>query len=84
MNDKPDVGFVDSHAEGVGRGNHPQVAANERFLHVLLGFRGQAGMEVGGDVESLGHRVTAAVVQAIFAVIFIDAIFALIYMQLNI
>jgi phospholipid/cholesterol/gamma-HCH transport system permease protein len=42
------------------------------------------GLEVGGDVESLGRRVTAAVVQAIFAAILIDAIFALIYMKLNI
>ena len=41
-------------------------------------------MEVGGDVESLGRRVTAAVVQAIFATILIDAVFALIYMQLEI
>jgi phospholipid/cholesterol/gamma-HCH transport system permease protein len=41
-------------------------------------------MEVGGDVESLGRRVTAAVVHAIFAAILIDAVFALIYMKLNI
>jgi phospholipid/cholesterol/gamma-HCH transport system permease protein len=42
------------------------------------------GMEVGGDVESLGRRVTAAVVHAIFATILVDAIFAVIYMKLNI
>jgi phospholipid/cholesterol/gamma-HCH transport system permease protein len=41
-------------------------------------------MEVGNDVESLGRRVTAAVVHAIFAIILIDAIFALIYMELDI
>jgi phospholipid/cholesterol/gamma-HCH transport system permease protein len=35
-------------------------------------------------VESLGRRVTSAVVQAIFATILIDAIFAVIYMKLNI
>ena len=42
------------------------------------------GLEVGGDVESLGRRVTAAVVHAIFAIILIDAIFALIYMEFDI
>ncbi|MGZ8363915.1 MAG: MlaE family lipid ABC transporter permease subunit [Caulobacteraceae bacterium] len=42
------------------------------------------GMEVGGDVESLGRRVTAAVVHAIFSIILIDAVFALIYMELDV
>ena len=42
------------------------------------------GMEVGGDVESLGRRVTSAVVQAIFAIILIDAAFALLYMEMDI
>ena len=41
------------------------------------------GMEVGGDVDSLGRRVTAAVVHAIFSIILIDAIFALTYTELN-
>lgn len=44
----------------------------------------QQGLEVGGDVESLGRRVTSAVVQAIFAIILIDAVFALVYMQLDV
>ena len=51
---------------------------------VIAAIGCRQGMEVGGDVESLGRRVTAAVVQAIFATILIDAIFALIYMQLDI
>ena len=41
------------------------------------------GMLVGGDVQSLGQRVTAAVVHSIFSVIMLDAVFALIYMQLD-
>ena len=41
------------------------------------------GMAVAGDVESLGRRVTAAVVQAIFAIIFLDAVFAMIFLELN-
>jgi phospholipid/cholesterol/gamma-HCH transport system permease protein len=42
------------------------------------------GTEVGGDVESLGRRVTSAAVHAIFATIFIDAVFALVYMKLKV
>ncbi|MCC5996683.1 MAG: MlaE family lipid ABC transporter permease subunit [Oceanicaulis sp.] len=42
------------------------------------------GLRVGGDVESLGSSVTTAVVQAIFAVILIDALFAMIYLELGI
>ncbi|HEY7852315.1 MAG TPA: MlaE family lipid ABC transporter permease subunit [Caulobacteraceae bacterium] len=51
---------------------------------VIAGIGCRQGLEVGGDVESLGRRVTAAVVHAIFAAILIDAVFALIYMELNI
>jgi phospholipid/cholesterol/gamma-HCH transport system permease protein len=51
---------------------------------VIAGIGCRQGLDVGGDVESLGRRVTAAVVHAIFAAILIDAIFALIYMKLNV
>ena len=51
---------------------------------VIAGIGCRQGLEVGGDVESLGRRVTSAVVQAIFAAILIDAVFALIYMKLNV
>ncbi|HEV2365859.1 MAG TPA: ABC transporter permease [Caulobacteraceae bacterium] len=50
---------------------------------VIAGIGCRQGLAVGGDVESLGRRVTAAVVHAIFAAIMIDALFALIYMKLN-
>ncbi|MDB5453193.1 MAG: transporter permease [Caulobacteraceae bacterium] len=50
---------------------------------VIAGIGCRQGMEVGGDVESLGRRVTAAVVHAIFAIIMIDAAFALLYMELD-
>ena len=49
----------------------------------IAGIGCRQGMEVGGDIESLGRRVTAAVVHAIFAIIAIDAVFALIYMELD-
>ncbi|WP_300541298.1 ABC transporter permease [Maricaulis sp.] len=42
------------------------------------------GMEVKGDVESLGRRVTASVVQSIFAVIVLEALFAMMYLELGI
>ncbi|OAB55938.1 ABC transporter permease [Leptolyngbya valderiana BDU 20041] len=42
------------------------------------------GLQVGGDVESLGSRVTTSVVQSIFAVIVIDALFAMLYLELDI
>ncbi|MGI9168578.1 MAG: MlaE family ABC transporter permease [Caulobacteraceae bacterium] len=51
---------------------------------VIAGIGCRQGMDVGGDVESLGRKVTAAVVHAIFAAILIDAVFALIYMKLNV
>lgn len=53
------------------------------FAIVIAAIGCRQGLAVGGDVESLGQRVTKAVVQAIFATILIDAIFALIYMRLD-
>lgn len=61
----------------VGLSKAPVMAA------VIAGIGCRQGMEVGVDVESLGRRVTAAVVHAIFAIIMIDAAFALMYMELN-
>ena len=49
----------------------------------IAGIGCRQGLLVGGDVLSLGRHVTAAVVHAIFDIILIDAVFALIYMQLN-
>ena len=53
------------------------------FAIVVAAIGCRQGLAVSGDVESLGRRVTAAVVQAIFAIIFLDAVFALIYLQLD-
>lgn len=41
------------------------------------------GLSVGGDVASLGSRVTSSVVQAIFMVILMDALFALWFLEMN-
>lgn len=54
------------------------------FAIVVAAIGCRQGLAVSGDVESLGRRVTAAVVQAIFAIIFLDAVFALIFLELNI
>ena len=54
------------------------------FALVVAAIGCRQGLAVEGDVESLGRRVTSAVVQAIFAIIFIDAVFALIYMEAGI
>jgi phospholipid/cholesterol/gamma-HCH transport system permease protein len=50
---------------------------------VIAAIGCREGMEVGNDVESLGRRVTTAVVHAIFAIILLDAVFALLYMELD-
>ncbi len=52
------------------------------LMIAIIGCR--HGLKVGGDVESLGSAVTTAVVQAIFAVILIDALFAMLYLELDI
>jgi phospholipid/cholesterol/gamma-HCH transport system permease protein len=62
----------------VGMAKAPVMAA------VIAGIGARQGMEVGGDVVSLGQRVTAAVVHAIFSIILLDAIFALIFMELDV
>lgn len=54
------------------------------FAAVIAAVGTRQGLQVGGDVESLGARVTAAVVQAIFAIILIDAVFALVLTELGI
>lgn len=66
-------------------GNHLLVGMIKApvFAIVVAAIGCRQGMAVAGDVESLGRRVTAAVVQAIFAIIFLDAVFALIFMEMN-
>ena len=40
-------------------------------------------MEVEGSAESLGKRTTLSVVQALFAVILLDAFFAMFFLEIN-
>ncbi|MGD2134278.1 MAG: MlaE family lipid ABC transporter permease subunit [Maricaulaceae bacterium] len=54
------------------------------FAIVIAVIGCRQGLTVGNDVESLGHNVTSSVVQSIFAVIVIDALFAMAYLELDI
>ncbi|RFC64486.1 STAS domain-containing protein [Fulvimarina endophytica] len=50
------------------------------FMAILIGLvASNEGMKVGGSAESLGLRVTAAVVKSIFLVIVMDGLFAIFY-----
>lgn len=53
------------------------------FALVLAIVACKQGLSVGGDVGSLGARVTTSVVQGIFMVILLDAIFALWFLELD-
>ena len=55
------------------------------FFAIVIAIIGcRQGLAVSGSVDSLGMRVTTSVVQAIFAVIFIDALFAVLFYQLGV
>jgi phospholipid/cholesterol/gamma-HCH transport system permease protein len=52
------------------------------FVIAIIGCR--QGLNVENDVISLGKNTTASVVQALFMVIILEAVFALLYMELDI
>ena len=54
------------------------------FMAAIIGIMAAVeGMKVEGSAESLGRRVTAAVVKAIFLVIVVDGFFAVFYAQID-
>jgi len=54
------------------------------FFAIIVALVGcRHGLLVEGSVTSLGQRTTASVVQAIFLVIAVDAIFAMIFLELD-
>jgi len=53
------------------------------FALVLAIIGCKQGLSVGGDVGSLGKHVTTSVVQAIFMVILMDALFALWFLEMD-
>ena len=77
--------FLQRIADNVGATNFAVGMAKAPVMAIVIaGIGCRQGLEVGGDVESLGRRVTAAVVHAIFAIIMIDAGFALLFMHFNV
>ena len=55
------------------------------FFAVIIAIIGcRHGLAVTGSVDSLGSRTTTSVVQAIFAVILADAIFAMLFLEMGI
>ncbi len=77
--------FLQQMSQDAQSGTHLMVGMVKApvFAIVIAAIGCRQGMAVAGDVESLGRRVTAAVVQAIFAIILLDAVFALIFLELN-
>lgn len=53
------------------------------FATVLAIIGCKQGLSVGGDVGSLGKKVTTSVVQSIFMVILLDALFALWFLEMD-
>lgn len=53
------------------------------FALTLAVIACKQGLSVGGDVGSLGSRTTTSVVQAIFMVILLDALFALWFLEMD-
>lgn len=54
------------------------------FMAIIIGVIASIeGMKVGGSAESLGQRVTASVVKAIFVVIVVDGLFAMFYAAID-
>lgn len=53
------------------------------FAVVIAVIGCKQGLSVGGDVASLGGRVTTSVVQAIFMMILLDALFALWFLEMD-
>ena len=77
--------FIQRVSEDPNMGTHLMVGMVKApvFALVIAAIGCRQGMSVAGDVESLGRRVTSAVVQAIFAIILLDAVFALIFLELD-
>lgn len=55
------------------------------FFALIIALIGcKQGLSVTGSVDSLGSRTTASVVQAIFTVIAVDAVFAMLFLEMGV
>lgn len=58
--------------------------AKTPVMAMILALTGcRHGLATGGDVTSLGERVTSSVVQAIFLIILVDALFAVWFLEMD-
>ena len=70
-------GYIDHTTVGAGIIKAP-------FMALIIGLiAATEGLKVGGSAESLGQRVTASVVKAIFMVIVVDGFFAIFYAAID-
>lgn len=54
------------------------------FALIVAMIACRQGLQVRGDVQSLGRATTASVVHAIFLIIVADAVFAMVYLELDV
>ena len=55
------------------------------FFAIIIAVIGcRQGLAVTGSVDSLGGRTTSSVVQAIFTVIAVDAVFAMLFLEMGV
>ena len=77
--------FIETIQRNVGWTQFGLALIKAPFMAIAVaGIGCRQGLMVGGDVESLGRRVTTAVVHSIFAIIVLDAIFALIFLEFDV
>ena len=77
--------FVTRLQESVGTSHFWVGLVKTPFFALIIAIIGcRQGLAVTGSVESLGTRTTTSVVQAIFAVIAVDAVFALLFYQIGV
>lgn len=77
--------FFNRLQSAVGVGNLWVGLVKTPFFGLIIAIIGcRQGMAVTGSVESLGQRTTTSVVQAIFAVILVDALFAILFFQMGV
>jgi len=83
LNISPDL-FLQRLVDSVGIQQFWVGLAKAPLFALVIGATGcRQGLSVGSDVESLGARVTAAVVQSIFLIIMFDALFAVLFWRLD-
>lgn len=82
--DIPPVQFIDRLRLAVDMSTIFAGLIKAPFMALIIGIIGAVeGLKVGGSAESLGSRVTASVVKAIFVVIILDGAFAVFYAAID-